>query len=138
MNMLKSSGPKTDPCGTPTFNSDQELKELLILVLCHLFDKYDLISLNALLSKPYACNLAIRRSWFIVSNALDRSINTAPPYPPLSRDTSQLFNIASNECCAVITFTITAKKRKQKIVHITFNLFLNNFVFLFLTKQRAN
>ena len=32
--MLKSSGPKLDPCGTPVKTSCQELKEELIFVLC--------------------------------------------------------------------------------------------------------
>ena len=36
MYILNKSGPKTDPCGTPSFNSAHELKDWLILVLCHL------------------------------------------------------------------------------------------------------
>ena len=34
MTMLKSKGPKIDPCGIPVIMSYQELKEQPILVLC--------------------------------------------------------------------------------------------------------
>ena len=34
MKMLKSKGPKIDPCGIPAMMSYQELKEQPILVLC--------------------------------------------------------------------------------------------------------
>ena len=51
---MKRSGPKMDSCGTPLNNSDQELKEVFILVLCHLSVRYDLISIKAFLSNPYA------------------------------------------------------------------------------------
>ena len=37
--MLNKRGPRTEPCGTPDSNSDQELKVVQILVLCHLFVK---------------------------------------------------------------------------------------------------
>ena len=50
MNKLKRSGPSTDPCGTPTNNWDQEPFEVLIFVLCHLSERYDLISLSECLS----------------------------------------------------------------------------------------
>ena len=39
MYILNKIGPKTDSCGTPCRNSDQELKKRLILVLCQRSDK---------------------------------------------------------------------------------------------------
>ena len=40
MYILNKIGPKTDPCGTPCSNSDEELKERLTLVLRQRSDKY--------------------------------------------------------------------------------------------------
>ena len=40
MYILHKIGRTTDPCGTPCSNSDQELKEGLILVLCQRCDKF--------------------------------------------------------------------------------------------------
>ena len=37
--MLNKRGTRTEPCGTPDNNSDQELKVVAILVLCHMFVK---------------------------------------------------------------------------------------------------
>ena len=37
--MLNNRGPNTEPCGTPHNNSIHELKDVLILVLCHLLSK---------------------------------------------------------------------------------------------------
>ena len=34
MKMLKSKGPKTDPCGIPVIMSYQELKQQPVLFLC--------------------------------------------------------------------------------------------------------
>ena len=39
MYILNKIGLQADPCGTPCSNSDQELKERLILVLCQRSDK---------------------------------------------------------------------------------------------------
>ena len=41
--MLKSIGPKMEPCGTPSIISNHLLKLLFILTLCFLFDKYEKI-----------------------------------------------------------------------------------------------
>ena len=54
MNKLIGRGPRTEPCGTSLRNSDHELKEKSTFVCCYLLDKYDLMRLSALLSKPLA------------------------------------------------------------------------------------
>ena len=83
--MLKSRGPNTDPWGTPCTNSAQLLKLLFIFVLCYLLGRLSFISLNQSLLKPYAWSLTIRSSWFKVTKAVDKSINTAPPKPLSSK-----------------------------------------------------
>ena len=52
MKILKSTGPSTDPCGTPVNNSVQVPNEVLIFILCHLLLKYEYIRLNTSGSNP--------------------------------------------------------------------------------------
>ena len=60
--MLKSKGPKIDPCETLLSTFPHSLKELFIL--------HNLKSV----SKPYALDFASSSSWFRLSKALDQSI----------------------------------------------------------------
>ena len=52
--MLKSKGPKTDPCGIPVVISYQELKEQPILVLCLRLFRWSKILFKLILSRPDA------------------------------------------------------------------------------------
>ena len=53
---------------------------------------------KALGEKPYALSFAKRRSLFIVSEALERSICIAEVYSPLSIAYFNLSNIITKEC----------------------------------------
>ena len=77
--MLNNNGPRTDPCGTPHFNVLHVLYEPFTLVLCFLSFKKLYINLRAQILKPYASYLTSNKSRFKQSNALDKSVNTAPP-----------------------------------------------------------
>ena len=82
MSILNRRRPKTDLCGTPWVNFDQELKEKSILTCCQ---QSELIMLQLMIIKRdsllkfYACNLAIIGLWLIVSKALERFIRIAAP-----------------------------------------------------------
>ena len=82
MSILNRRGPKTDPCGTPWVNFDQELKDESILTCCQ---QSELIMLQLMIIKRdslltfYACNLAIIGLWLIVSKAVKRFIRIAAP-----------------------------------------------------------
>ena len=54
MKMLKSKGPKIDPCGIPVIMSYQELKEQPILVLCLRLFRWSKILFKLILSRPDA------------------------------------------------------------------------------------
>ena len=60
--MLNKSVASIDLWGTPKTISIHVLYELLILVLCFLFNKYSRIDLNAGKLEPYVVNVAINRS----------------------------------------------------------------------------
>ena len=64
MNILNIIGPKIDPCGTPEIINSNNLYVPLIRVDCCLSERYEQIYFSAVNSKPYACNLAIKRSCF--------------------------------------------------------------------------
>ena len=72
--MMKSSGPRTEPWGTPQEAVYQEDKSVSHLTRKQLDDRYDL---NQLRTEPWIANQDERRvmkmSWSIVSKAAERS-----------------------------------------------------------------
>ena len=76
--MSKTRGPSTDRWGTPRVNSDQLLKLKLTLFSANDYLSNFLLVLKTL-ENPWACSLAIWKSWLKMSKAFARSISTAPP-----------------------------------------------------------
>ena len=76
--------------------------------------------MRLLLSKSYAWNFAIRRSWFIVSNALDKSINTAPLNPLLYEPFYHLPVKDNNANCVLKPFLNSHKKGDEKLFNYLF------------------
>ena len=95
--MLKSKGPKIDPCGTPLSTFPHSLKELFILQRFILL----YIKVTKLLSKPYALSFASSSSWFRLSKALDKSIIITPTFDPLFSLTFQDSIILKREFCVL-------------------------------------
>ena len=62
-----------------------------------LFDKYEWIKSRAQLETPFQKILAIKSSWSIKSNTLERLVNNAPNSFPLSADFLKFSNIASRQ-----------------------------------------
>ena len=76
--MSKTRGPSKDRWGTPRVNSDQLLKRKLTLFSANDYLSNFLLVLKTL-ENPWACSLAIRKSWLEMSKAFARSMTTAPP-----------------------------------------------------------
>ena len=72
--MMKSSGPRTEPCATPQEDVYQEDRSVSYLTRKQRDDRYDL---NQLRTEPWIPNQDERRvikmSWSIVSKAAERS-----------------------------------------------------------------
>ena len=59
---------KTDSCGTPFISADQELKDLLVFVLCEQLQMYVWINSKTSFENSQAFNFAISSLWLIKSN----------------------------------------------------------------------
>ena len=59
---------KTDSCGTPFISADQELKDLLVFVLCKQLEMYVWINSKTSFENSQAFNFAISSLWLIKSN----------------------------------------------------------------------
>ena len=101
--MLKTKGPRIAPWGTPNIKSSQELKTLLIFILCFRFDKQLHIIAKACLLNPWPCNFANNNGWFIMSNALLKSINT-PPAKPLSMTNFHFSSMGIRAVCVLYPY----------------------------------
>ena len=73
MSKFKRSSPSREACGTPAITTSDELVLLYMATFCFLLLKYLYNIFKALAEKPQALNFTQRRSWFIVSKALERS-----------------------------------------------------------------
>ena len=102
--ILNKSGPRIDPCGTPDNIISQELKEDSTLVLCLCLVRQEWINSNDLFSNSYALSLALSKLWSIQSNALERSVRTAPVSPPSSRVLHHFSTIVRRQCCTLKPF----------------------------------
>ena len=85
MHKAKSSGPRTDPCGTPHFTSHIEESTPFITVNCFLLPRYDIKKLFACPRIPYLSNMSSNISWTTVSNAFVRSMKILMAQFPSSR-----------------------------------------------------
>ena len=74
------------------------------IVLCFLFNKQSWINLKAAKLKPYVFNFAIKRSWFRLSNALERSVSKVPNTLPLFWDLLGFSNKAKRHCWVLNPF----------------------------------
>ena len=77
-NILKRIGPNIEPCGTPDKMFWKALEMLFILTFCFRSFKYEFRKVTVPKLNPSAWSLAMSQSCGIQSNALDKSIKTAP------------------------------------------------------------
>ena len=74
--ILNWIGPSIEACGTPEIIVLIKINILLISTLCFWCFTKLWWKVTVSKSRPYACSLAIRRSWRVQSNAFDTSIET--------------------------------------------------------------
>ena len=65
------------------------------------------------IENPYACNLAISGSWFVVSKAFDRSINKVPAKSCLSRHNLHLSINDNKAYCVLNSFLYPQRKGER-------------------------
>ena len=88
--IIKSNGPKTEPCGTPARIS-LLLDSLLEILTCWcLFDKYDVNQLRVDALNLYRPSFCSRIRWLTKSKVLVKSKNSAPTVSLLFKAVSQV------------------------------------------------
>ena len=96
MKIRKSTGPGTEPCGTPDVTCWKEEVAVLSTMHCLLFARYDVIHSIVRLSNLWDLSFISKISWSTTSNAFLRSKKTAPVSSPFSIFFSHLSSKPSN------------------------------------------
>ena len=86
IDIRKSTGPNTEPCGTPNVMFDIEEFQFLIETYCFLLVKYDSNQCCKTPLTPLCRSLLINMLWLIVSNAFEKYRYTAMVLCLLSND----------------------------------------------------